>query len=137
MSASIIQAIVTLLVAISIPALVAYVLGRMHGRTEDSRTARKEGFEAGCKWGLAIAKAWPDAVHADIPLTPQCAARVSGEAYQVIGALAGDTGQFEHPQVQRALDYFGSIAAGGAYPGVTDILPWALDSETRKANPEA
>lgn len=35
------------------------------------------------------------------------AARVGGEAYQVIGALAAAAGLFDHPEVIRALDYFG------------------------------
>lgn len=39
--------------------------------------------------------------------TEEPAAKVGGEAYQVIGALAHAAGLFEHPEVQRALDYFG------------------------------
>ena len=31
----------------------------------------------------------------------------SAQAYQVIGELAGVAGLFEHPEVVRALDYFG------------------------------
>lgn len=31
---------------------------------------------------------------------------IMGQAYQVIGAIASEAGLFEHPDVQRALDYF-------------------------------
>lgn len=31
---------------------------------------------------------------------------IMGQAYQVIGAIASEAGLFDHPDVQRALDYF-------------------------------
>jgi hypothetical protein len=31
---------------------------------------------------------------------------IMGQAYQVIGAIATEAGLFDHPEVQRALDYF-------------------------------
>lgn len=48
---------------------------------------------------------------------------VAAQAYQVIGALAGDTGVYYDPEVKRALDYFGAIARGKQKP-LNDFLPW-------------
>ena len=58
------------------------------------------------------------------------AGRVSGDAYQVIGALADAAGLFDHPEVIRALDYFGYEE--WRKPGV-EILPFgaALPSSPR------
>jgi hypothetical protein len=61
----------------------------------------------------------------DIKILEHLATRtvtVAGEAYQVIGAIAAAAGLMEHPEVQRALDYFsgetfdGSILPFGAGP---------------------
>lgn len=48
---------------------------------------------------------------------------IAGEAYQIIGSLAEEAGLFNHPSVQRALDYFVNIADGEARAHV-EILPW-------------
>lgn len=53
--------------------------------------------------------------------TPKTADDIGGEAYQVIGALADKAGLFEHPEVQRVLDYFSS----GTFEG--EVLPFNLD----------
>jgi len=50
---------------------------------------------------------------------------IAAQAYQIIWALAGTCGLFWHPEVTRALDYFGDIANGE--PGKRtsgEILPW-------------
>lgn len=44
------------------------------------------------------------------------ASAVAGEAYQVIGALADAAGLFDHPEVQRALDYFSKAPDGSLLP---------------------
>ncbi len=46
---------------------------------------------------------------------------VAAEAYQVIGAIASAGGLFDHPDVQRALDYFGGDREG-------EILPFAVST---------
>lgn len=63
------------------------------------------------------------------------AERVGGEAYQVIGALAHASGLFDHPEVQRALDYFGYDR--WRQPGA-EILPWGagLPAQSAVADPE-
>ena len=53
-------------------------------------------------------------------------AKVSGEAYQIIGLLAHDAGLFDHPAVVRALDYFGYEQ--WRKPGA-EILPWHLEDQ--------
>ena len=45
---------------------------------------------------------------------------IMGQAYQVVGAIASESGLFEHPDVQRALDYFSE----GRYR--EDFLPFSL-----------
>ena len=56
-----------------------------------------------------------------------CAEAVAAQAYQVIGALAETENVFNHPEVQRALDYFGDIANGEPdRRGAGEILPWAI-----------
>jgi hypothetical protein len=47
---------------------------------------------------------------------------VAAQAYQVIGALAARQDVFEHPEVERAMDYF-------AYEGWKRgwLLPWPED----------
>lgn len=45
---------------------------------------------------------------------------VAGEAYQVIGSLADAAGLSEHPEVQRALDYFSSSEPDGS------LLPFII-----------
>lgn len=47
---------------------------------------------------------------------PKDADEIAGEAYQVIGALAHRAGLFDHPAVQRALDYFSSDLTGEVLP---------------------
>ena len=38
---------------------------------------------------------------------PECREQdIMGQAYQVIGAIASEAGLLDHPEVQRALDYF-------------------------------
>lgn len=56
------------------------------------------------------------AAEADLPSRPEAIRRLierglqrdglAAQAYQVIGALAGEAGVFEHPEAVRALDYF-------------------------------
>lgn len=53
---------------------------------------------------------------------------VAAQAYQVIAALAGDTGVYHDPAVTRALDYFSGIANGKTKPN-DDFLPWTLALE--------
>ena len=48
-------------------------------------------------------------------------------AYQIVGALAHYTGTFEHPDVQRALDYLSGEK-------VEDILPWPREAIMRVAS---
>ena len=50
------------------------------------------------------------------------AQEVAGEAYQVVGALAGAAGLFETPEVQAALDYFSSDLTGEILPLVAPAL---------------
>ena len=44
-----------------------------------------------------------------------------GQAYIVIGALADHTGTFDHPAIQRALDYFSECKYDD------DFLPWKVE----------
>lgn len=55
--------------------------------------------------------------------------QVAAEAYQVIGALAYETEEFDNPNVIKALDYFGDIANGESPTRVKEILPWSLNDE--------
>ena len=52
--------------------------------------------------------------------------QLCGELYQIIGALAGHRGCFDHPEVQRALD-----AASEAKLD-TSLLPWPASPLTRR-----
>lgn len=56
--------------------------------------------------------------------------QVAVHAYQVIGDLAGATGLLEHPEVQRALDYFGGISTGKHGPR-DHFLPWTINETPR------
>lgn len=51
------------------------------------------------------------------------AERIAAEAYQVIANLANHAGCVEHPEVIRALDYFGDIGNCRTSPK-EEILPW-------------
>lgn len=51
-----------------------------------------------------------------------------GVAYQIIAALASETGLWEHPEVQRALDFF---SKGGETP-----LPWPRDPLMAEGQPK-
>jgi hypothetical protein len=55
--------------------------------------------------------------------------KLAAEAYQVIGALAYETEEFDNPNVIKALDYFGDIANGESPTRVKEILPWSLNDE--------
>jgi hypothetical protein len=46
---------------------------------------------------------------------------IAGSAYQVIGSLAHAAGLFDHPEVQRALDWFSQYRDGDK---LVDLLPW-------------
>lgn len=52
--------------------------------------------------------------------------QVAAEAYQVIGALVDEEKNWYAPGVQKALDYFGGIAAGEEPTRCKRILPWDL-----------
>ena len=47
------------------------------------------------------------------------AKEVAAEAYQVVGSLAVSQELFEHPETQRALDYFHSVASGNKVKRLT------------------
>jgi hypothetical protein len=49
---------------------------------------------------------------------------VAGEAYQVIGSLSHYANLFDHPEVQRALDWFSGFERGVTYKDDASILPW-------------
>lgn len=49
------------------------------------------------------------------------AEEVAAEAYQVIGVIATEAGLFDHPAVQRALDYFSAETQDGS------ILPFSIE----------
>lgn len=59
--------------------------------------------------------------------TSRNAGDVAGEAYQVIGEVADKGGLFDHPDVQRALDFFASVGTA------EEILPF----EVKIAAPDA
>ena len=56
----------------------------------------------------------------------ELAEKVSGEAYQIIGALASEANLFEHPAVVRALDYFGYEQWREPE---AEILPWYVGKD--------
>lgn len=59
---------------------------------------------------------------AAIKASPEYATEsIAAEAYQVIGTIASAGGLFDHPDVQRALDYFGGDRDG-------EILPFAMST---------
>lgn len=51
-------------------------------------------------------------------MTPaqKTAQEIAGEAYQVIGVVASAAGLFDHPDIQRALDYFSGDLSGEILP---------------------
>ena len=55
--------------------------------------------------------------------------RVAAEAYQVIGILAGEADLFDHPEVDRALNYFGDIANGEEGARAKGILPFYIEGD--------
>lgn len=65
-----------------------------------------------------------DELVAEVEASPEYATEtVAAEAYQVIGTIASAGGLFDHPDVQRALDYFGGDREG-------EILPFAVSTTT-------
>jgi len=53
--------------------------------------------------------------------------RLAGEAYQIIGYLAGEAGLFDSIEAQKALDYFDAIQRGET-PKDT-ILPFCINTQ--------